>query len=86
MGLEVGPEPRQAAPPSFYRLPMAGGVTSPGGGDCYYLVLRDQQRTSRLVHQLVDTLQQQVQSRARHTTSGCGNMLGQYSCYSRYQF
>jgi len=62
VGLEVGPEARQAAPPSFYRLPMAGGVTSPGGGDCYYLVLRDQQRTSRLVHQLVDTLQQQVRA------------------------
>ena len=40
VGLEVGPEPRQAAPPSFYRLPMAGGLASPGGGDTYYLVTR----------------------------------------------
>ena len=29
-----------------------------GGGDCYYLLMRDRERTLRMVQQLVDTLQQ----------------------------
>ena len=43
------------------RLPMAGSQTQgggDGGGDCYYLLMRDRERTLRMVQQLVDTLQQ----------------------------
>ena len=42
------------------RLPMAASQsqTSGDGGDCYYLLMRDRERTARMVQQLVDTLQQ----------------------------
>ena len=43
------------------RLPMAASQTQgggDGGGDCYYLLMRDRERTLRMVQQLVDTLQQ----------------------------
>ena len=33
-----------------------------GGGDCYYLLMRDRERTLRMVQQLVDTLQQVARS------------------------
>ena len=44
-----------------HRLPMAASQTQgggDGGGDCYYLLMRDMERTLRMVQQLVDTLQQ----------------------------
>ena len=42
------------------RLPIAASQsqTSGDGGDCYYLLMRDRERTARMVQQLVDTLQQ----------------------------
>ena len=39
---------------------MAASQSQPSGdgGDCYYLLMRDRERTARMVQQLVDTLQQ----------------------------
>ena len=39
---------------------MAASQSTTGGdgGDCYYLLMRDRERTARMVQQLVDTLQQ----------------------------
>ena len=39
---------------------MAASQSQPNGdgGDCYYLLMRDRERTARMVQQLVDTLQQ----------------------------
>ena len=42
---------------------MAASQSQTGGdgGDCYYLLMRDRERTARMVQQLVDTLQQVFQ-------------------------
>jgi len=65
IGLELGPEPKkEVVQHSFYRLPMAASQSQPNGdgGDCYYLLMRDRERTARMVQQLVDTLQQAVRA------------------------
>merc|ERR1719494_1187320 len=64
IGLELGPEPKEVVQHSFYRLPIASSQSQSGGdgGDCYYLLMRDRERTARMVQQLVDTLQQAVRA------------------------
>jgi len=65
IGLELGPESKkEVVQHSFYRLPMAASQSQPSGdgGDCYYLLMRDRERTARMVQQLVDTLQQAVRA------------------------
>merc|ERR550525_814225 len=65
IGLELGPEPKEVVQHSFYRLPIASSQSKSGGdgGDCYYLLLmKDRERTLRMVQQLVDTLQQAVRA------------------------
>merc|ERR1719481_324876 len=64
LGLELSAPSPQYVQPSFYRLPMSGaGYQSPGDStDCYYVILRDRDRTTRLTEQLVDKLQQAVRS------------------------
>merc|ERR1719234_952943 len=64
IGLELGPEAKEIVQHSFYRLPMAASQPQTGGdgGDCFYLLMRDRERTARMVQQLVDTLQQAVRA------------------------